>query len=153
MAKSFLSSPDVIEILNRLDRIDPKSPARWGRMNAGQMVCHLNDSFALAMGDRPQPLVSTFVMRQIIKPIALWGPMTWPKNSTTIPGVDQFAGGTPPTTFDADQANLRTMIQRFVEDPPTFQFGIHPLFHEMTRKEWMRWGYLHCDHHFRQFGA
>jgi hypothetical protein len=28
----------------------------------------------------------------------------------------------------------------------------HPMFGAMTTLEWMRWGYLHTDHHLRQFG-
>jgi Protein of unknown function (DUF1569) len=28
----------------------------------------------------------------------------------------------------------------------------HPIFGPMTAKDWMRWGYLHADHHLRQFG-
>jgi len=28
----------------------------------------------------------------------------------------------------------------------------HPIFGQMTRAEWLRWGYLHTDHHLRQFG-
>jgi hypothetical protein len=28
----------------------------------------------------------------------------------------------------------------------------HPIFGRMTEAEWMRWGYLHTDHHLRQFG-
>jgi hypothetical protein len=29
----------------------------------------------------------------------------------------------------------------------------HPIFGELTDSERMRWGYLHMDHHLRQFGA
>ena len=28
----------------------------------------------------------------------------------------------------------------------------HPMFGPMTPEDWMRWGYLHADHHLRQFG-
>ena len=28
----------------------------------------------------------------------------------------------------------------------------HPMFGPMTAADWMRWGYLHADHHLRQFG-
>jgi hypothetical protein len=28
----------------------------------------------------------------------------------------------------------------------------HPMFGKMSAKDWMRWGYLHADHHLRQFG-
>ena len=29
----------------------------------------------------------------------------------------------------------------------------HPVFGPMTRGAWLRWGYLHTDHHLRQFGV
>ena len=29
----------------------------------------------------------------------------------------------------------------------------HPIFGPMTLRAWMRWGYLHVDHHLRQFSA
>jgi hypothetical protein len=28
----------------------------------------------------------------------------------------------------------------------------HPMFGVMTVGDWRRWGYLHADHHLRQFG-
>ena len=28
----------------------------------------------------------------------------------------------------------------------------HPIFLDLTQTQWMRWGYLHADHHLRQFG-
>jgi hypothetical protein len=29
----------------------------------------------------------------------------------------------------------------------------HPLFGAMSAAAWLRWAYLHLDHHLRQFGA
>jgi hypothetical protein len=29
----------------------------------------------------------------------------------------------------------------------------HPIFGAMSAGDWLRWGYLHMDHHLRQFGA
>jgi hypothetical protein len=34
-----------------------------------------------------------------------------------------------------------------------FQWDRHPLFDAMSERDWMRWGYLHVDHHLRQFGV
>jgi hypothetical protein len=48
---------------------------------------------------------------------------------------------------------LLAVIDRFTAQPRAFQFRPHPMFREMSEKDWMRWGYLHTDHHLRQFGA
>jgi hypothetical protein len=50
---------------------------------------------------------------------------------------------------------MRTLfaaINKFTGLPRAFTFHTHPMFGEMTEKDWMRWGYLHADHHLRQFG-
>jgi len=44
------------------------------------------------------------------------------------------------------------MIERVTYPQKDFQWRRHPLFDEMSERDWMRWGYLHADHHFRQFG-
>jgi hypothetical protein len=30
---------------------------------------------------------------------------------------------------------------------------VHPIFGAMSERAWLRWGYLHMDHHLRQFGV
>jgi hypothetical protein len=35
---------------------------------------------------------------------------------------------------------------------PLHSPGPHPMFGDLTSWQWMRWGYLHTDHHLRQFG-
>jgi len=48
---------------------------------------------------------------------------------------------------------LRAAFERFTRQPLEYELQTHPIFGQMTEKEWMRWGYLHSDHHLRQFGA
>ena len=67
--------------------------------------------------------------------------------------MDQLVGGTRPTAFLEDRAALAAAIEQFARQPRTAQFSRRPIFGELTEWEWMRWGYLHADHHFRQFGA
>jgi hypothetical protein len=67
--------------------------------------------------------------------------------------MDQLRGGTRPVEFARDTAGLALAIKQFAQRPKTFEFARHPIFGELTEWEWMRWGYLHADHHFRQFGV
>jgi hypothetical protein len=48
---------------------------------------------------------------------------------------------------------LEKTLERFWTPDPKLGTVPHPIFGRMTLDEWMRWGYRHCDHHFRQFGA
>ena len=62
-----LDSPTIKDLLDRLQRIRPETRALWGRMNVHQMICHLNDSFGLAMGDKTASEDITFLNRTLIK--------------------------------------------------------------------------------------
>jgi hypothetical protein len=141
------------DLLGRLQRIRPETRALWGRMNSHQMVCHLNDSFGLAMGDKTASESINVFTRTLMKWVALYAPLPWPKGVPTRAEMDQLGGGTRPVEFSRDKAALAAAIERFAQEPNTLGFARHPIFGELTRWEWIRWGYLHADHHFRQFGV
>jgi len=44
------------------------------------------------------------------------------------------------------------IIGDFCARTPASFAATHPLFGPMNYEDWMRWGYLHADHHLRQFG-
>ena len=50
-------------------------------------------------------------------------------------------------------ADKKEVLERFTAPAKNVEFHPHPFFGDMSEAEWMRWGYLHCDHHLRQFGA
>ncbi|MBI4906746.1 MAG: DUF1569 domain-containing protein [Acidobacteria bacterium] len=149
---TFLDPIVFTATLDRLRRLQPDSPGKWGRMNAHQMVCHLHDSFRLGLGERAVSPASGVLQRAVIKTIALRVPLPWPKGVQTRPEADQELGGTPPHEFVSDMGNLIGSITRFARARPRCQDTLHPIFGKMSEWEWMRWGYLHTDHHLRQFG-
>ena len=135
---------------DRLSRIRPDTSPKWGRMTAHQMVCHLDDSFRVATGDKYASPASNLFSRTVMKWVALRTAVPWPKGVKTRPEVDQAVGGTAPTDWAADCARLRRSITTFAS---VKSFHPHPLFGEMSQRDWMVWGYRHVDHHFRQFGV
>ncbi len=149
-----LSHPqDRQQILARLARIRPGTPRRWGKMTAPQMICHLSDCFLSVMGDRPMQIPARFTWLRTMKGFVLYAPFRWPHGVPTRPEFDQLAGGgTPPAEFDSDMRTLLAAIDKFTAHPQAFNFRTHPMFGLMSEKDWMRWGYLHTDHHLRQFG-
>jgi len=151
--KSLLDRECREELRARMGRIRPETPHLWGRMTASQMICHVNDAFLGVMGDKPMEIPGGFSLWPILKWVALYAPMQWPKGVLTRPEFDQHGGGgTPPAQFDADLRKLLESLERFSRRPRDFQFRPHPMFREMSEAQWMRWGYLHVDHHLRQFG-
>ena len=137
----------------RVSRLRPDSTRQWGRMTPHQAICHLNDSFKFALGER---LVAPAIgpSAPLLKFIALRVPLRWPKGRIrTLPEAEQGAGGTPPVDFEQDRAELLSLLTRFCDGPRDRYSATHPLFGPMTAEQWGRWAYLHMDHHLRQFGV
>ena len=149
--KTMSNPADRQSISLRLEELSPADSARWGSMSVHQMVCHLDDSYKLALGEKSALPATGFVQRTMLKWLALNGPMPWMKGFPTRPEVEQGKGGTVPVEFAPDLASLATTVRRFCDQLPSPALP-HPIFGKMTRGEWMRWGYLHADHHLRQFG-
>jgi hypothetical protein len=141
------------EMETRVRTLRSDSARRWGRMTPHQAVCHLNDSFKLALDERPvAPAIGPFA--PLLKFIALRVPLPWPKGRIrTLPEAEQGVGGTPPVDFEQDKAELLSLLSRFCCARPEQYCVTHPLFGPMTAKLWGRWAYLHLDHHLRQFGV
>jgi hypothetical protein len=152
MKKSLADSTERATVVSRLQKLAPDSTRRWGRMTPHQAVCHLSDSFSSMMNPVPLTSMSNVFTRTFVKWIAIHSGLRWPHGVKTIPEVDQEIGGTRPVEFVRDRRELETLIEQFAQrTDETMQ--PHPIFGRMTTTEWQRWGYLHMDHHLRQFGA
>ena len=152
--KTLLSAQDKAEILERLKLIGPTTQRQWGKMTAAEMVCHLSDTLRVAMGERKAESVSTFFSRSVMmKWMALRLPMQWPHGISTVRECAARLGGTPPAEFARDVDQLRALFERFTQCSQENEFAHHPIFGKLSVEQWQRWGYLHMDHHLRQFGA
>jgi uncharacterized protein DUF1569 len=151
--KTLARPCDKAEILRRLRDVRPESVRRWGRMSAHQMVCHLGDSFRMVMGHKPVRHATSLLHRTVVKWIALYAPLRWVPGIRTIPEIDQEIGGTRPTDFAADVAQVEALMEVVTAPARSFDWPLHPVFGRLSDRAWFRWGYLHMDHHLRQFGA
>ena len=120
-------------------------------MNVTQMLCHLADSYEIALGHRaaaPLPIPAP----RLIKRLALWTPVRWAKGLKTVPEVDANRAPAQVGSFAEEHTRL---LRRFAEFGASTSLAgrPHPMFGPMREVDWQRWGYLHPDHHLRQFGA
>src|SRR5437868_9923593 len=145
--KSLSKQQDRGEVVARLRQLGPESQRRWGRMSSHQMICHLSDSFRMAMGVRAAEPVGNPFQRTVLKWVALKTPLPWPKGYKTRPEADQEIGGTRPVEFARDMQELEAVLARFTAEQKDFRWQQHPIFGALSEPEWMRWGYLHTDHH------
>jgi hypothetical protein len=151
--KTLGHPPDAAELVQRLRTLRAESAARWGRMTAPQMICHVGDALRMALGEQPVSDGSAPLLRTIVKWIALYVPLAWPAGLLTRPEIDQVAGGgTRPGEFARDVAQVEALLT-LVASARSDSWPIHPIFGRLSHNAWLRWAYLHTDHHLRQFGA
>jgi hypothetical protein len=137
-------------IEERLGRLTPGDRARWGRMTVHQMICHLGEGYRCALGQKQTSPAPLFVPAPIMKWIALRAPIRWPHGFPSPREIAQDRDGTPPVEFAQDHAALLAAFHDFCAGLPE-PCPAHPYFGRMTAGDWKRWGYLHADHHLRQF--
>lgn len=141
------------EILRRLRTIRQDSKGLWGRMSPHQMICHLKDSFQMALGEKEVKSIGNFLHKTIVKWIVLSLPLPIPKNRPTLPEIDQEVDGTHPLRFEKDLEDLIKLIERFADQADPLYATDHPIFGTMSVGQWSRWGYIHTHHHLQQFGV
>lgn len=144
---------DKADLVRRLRLVRPDCRRRWGRMTAHQMLCHLADAFRMAMGTRTVTREANLLTSTVLKAIALYLPVPWLPGIRTSPEIDPLDGGTRPADFTSDLAEAEAQLERFVTAVTLLERTPHPIFGRLSYSAWLRWGYLHVDHHLRQFGA
>jgi hypothetical protein len=149
MKKSLASVEVMSEIRGRLRSVRVDDRARWGKMTAKRMVRHLICSYELALGERTvEP--AELPVPVLMKWIALRSGLRWPKNVQTVPELKK-------AITEHSEVEFHVLVRAVVESMEAVARGSkyapsHPMFGPMTAEDWMRWGYLHADHHLRQFG-
>jgi DinB superfamily len=148
--KNLLDAGVVEELLSRLERLTPTSPARWGRMTVAQMLAHCSGFLEVAVGEAQPPqwwlgrILGGFLKSRYLDDSAT------PHNRLTVPSFRITA----PKRFDEEQARLSRLLKRFAgggaERVTTHP---HPFFGVMTPREWGLQLYKHVSYHLEQFGV
>jgi hypothetical protein len=137
-------------LIERLERLRPDTPRQWGTMTAGEMVCHIADCSAGILGrsgsNRPAK------HRPILKWLALYTAVPWPRGRQTPASVDPRRGGTRPGDFETDRGRAVEGLRTFAAAPDTAFPGSHTVFGAMTPRDWRHWACRHTDYHLKQFG-
>lgn len=141
-------------LVERLNRLGPDTPGRWGVLTAGEMLCHLGDAHESVLGERVSTeLTTSRRSRPLFKWLALYAPVPWPKGVKTRRGVDPRTEGTRPADFERDRERAIASLERLALADPTTLPAQHFLFGPMSARDWQRWAYRHVTHHLRQFGV
>ena len=147
--KSLASVEVLSEIRERLRSVRVDDHPRWGKMTAKRMVRHLICSNEVALGERVVDPME-WPLPVVVKWIALRSGLRWRKNIQTVPALKRAIAEHSEAEFQVLLPAVIGSMEAVARGP---QYApSHPMFGPMTPEDWMRWGYLHADHHLRQFG-
>ena len=137
------------ELLARLSRLAADTRPLWGRMNAVQMLTHVNDQFRMALGDLPTIPERLPIRHPPLNSLVAYV-LPWPQSSPTAP---ELLARIDQSTWHVEVETFATMLQRFESLPRDAAWPVHPAFGRLSHGAWGKLGYRHTDHHWRQFGV
>ena len=134
-------------LLSRLQQINAASLPLWGKMNAAQMMHHLNISMKVALGKIPPKAKSNFFTR-LLKGVA-YNDKPWGKGAPT-PKEFKVTGD-----FDFEKEKQETIaaLSEVFQNGTSFAFKPHVFFGPLSGEQWGMHFYKHIDHHLKQFGV
>ncbi|HKC81196.1 MAG TPA: DinB family protein [Gemmatimonadaceae bacterium] len=147
MKKSLSDAHARQALLDRLERLTPETPARWGKMTAPQMLAHVTDWMLMAKGELKTAAKKRPLRYPVIKQLVIYW-LPFPKGVPTAPELIRRKH----VDWAVERAAVRQQIQSFGTLAPSAMTTDHPAFGKLTVKAWNVLGYRHTDHHFRQFG-
>ena len=136
------------EIIERINKLSLSSQRQWGKMNAAQMLAHVQLPIKIAYGTH-QPKGSFLL--GLIGPLfksKLWDEKPYKHGLPTDP---TFVMADKEKDFETEKAALLDLVNRFSETAITSER--HPVFGNLTKKNWSKATWKHLDHHLRQFGV
>lgn len=148
--KNLADDAVLNDLVARLQRLTPAHAAAWGTMNGQQMARHLGDASEAVLKRRPfasrsrQPSpLRKFLLLHVLRQM--------PRGIKA--GADPAGAAVDPADFATDLGRAVALLQELAAAAPGALVEAHPVLGPMSRANWMRWAYLHTDHHLRQFGV
>jgi len=148
--KNVFNTNDSQELKQRINQLNSKSQAQWGKMNVGQMLAHCNVVYEMTYEptqfEKPKGIKKLF-LKHILKPIVV-GNMSYKKNSKTAPGflIKEEKD------FDIEKQRILNFIDKTQELGALHFEGKENLsFGNLNSQQWNNLFYKHLNHHLNQF--
>ena len=149
--KNIFKLEDANSVIERINKLNPNSPALWGTMNVGQMLAHCNVTYDMDFTDKyPKPKgMKKFMLKLFVKSIVV-GDKPYSKNGRTAPDFVI----TDSREFDSEKSKLVDYITKVQELGESHYEGKDShSFGKLNVNEWNNMFYKHLDHHLKQFGV
>jgi len=135
------------QLVQRVQALQPDTARRWGKMSVDQMLWHVSDALAAAIGELSAQPAKPPLPRGLLKFMVL--NMPWGKNAPTMP---QFVARQN-YDFEAERTRCLRLIDRVGSMDVDGEWPAHPMLGRMKGSEVSRLQAKHLHHHLTQFGV
>jgi hypothetical protein len=136
-------------LLGRMTALTPTTQARWGRMTAPQMLCHLIDALQSSAAPAPPHRTRGALTYPPLKQLVIYV-LPWPRGRLQSP-PDLLV--TKPSDWATDVARFGHLLESVAARDPRSAWPASDVFGPMTGRDWGALLRTHINHHLRQFGV
>jgi hypothetical protein len=152
-----MALPDIFtkevseEVISRIQKLTPETPAQWGKMNVSQMLAHCNVTYEYIYDDKyKKPKgITKIILKLLVKPLVV-NEKPYKQSNPTAPDfriVDE-------RDFLLERERLMGFIRRVQCDGAAHFDGKEShSFGKLSKNEWNNMFYKHLNHHLTQFGV
>ncbi|MBA4166888.1 MAG: DUF1569 domain-containing protein [Chitinophagaceae bacterium] len=146
--KSIFDVSDNDELLRRINTLNEKSTAQWGKMTIYQMLKHCTLWEEMITGEKKfKRMLLGMIFGRMALNRMLRDDRPMPQNAPTVPGFAVRDDG----DIQTEKAKWINYAKRHL-DFSNDSF-VHPFFGRMSKGELGQLAYKHTDHHLRQFNC
>jgi hypothetical protein len=150
--QNIFDAKDVQQYIERINLLTPEAKQKWGKMNAEQVLAHLNVAYSMIFEPekhkRPS-FIAKFLLSNFVKP-KLTNELPYKQNLPTSPAFiisDE-------RNFEEEKKKLIGNIQRVQQlGRIAFEGKEHLNFGKINAQGWNNMFAKHLNHHLEQFGV
>ena len=148
---SVYNKSEVEKLIDRINKLSPKTLAKWGKMNVSQMLAHCNITYEYVFDERnDHPNFFMKIMLKLFVKKIVVGEKPYEHNGRTAPAFII----TDEREFAKEKTRLINYINAvFSKGQSYFEGKKSSSFDALTSLEWNNMMYKHLDHHLSQFGV
>ena len=150
--QNIFDAKDVQQYIDRINLLTPETKQKWGKMNAEQVLAHLNVAYSMVFEPekhKKPSFIAKFLLSNFVKP-KLTNELPYKQNLPTSPAfiiADK-------RNFEQEKKKLIGNLQRVQQlGRIAFEGKEHLNFGKITAQGWNNMFAKHLNHHLEQFGV
>ena len=148
---NIFTTETTLQLHSRIDKLNPNSPALWGKMNVSQMLAHCCMPYlqVLGLNNQAPPALMKLLVKLLFKK-SMTNTVPYKPGLPTAPAFVMK----DEKEFEVEKNKLKSLLKEahekganWYDDRAQVSLG------KLSTQEWNNLLYKHIDHHLRQFGV